>query len=300
MSAIGCVRDDDGATGATGATGVQTMAVGIREAYRKYVAFHSDHEAAQSGVMTLWTLHMWTFTDELECTPYILVTAPTSAAGKSRVFDVARLLVRKPYTVTDPTPASLYRAIDERCPTLMIDEADMLRENRSLRNVLNAGFQPGSPIPRAGKSGGDFKVFCPKIFSGITNERPPITSMTLSRCIQVHLRRRGPREHITHFYRPEASRELLPLRQAAEKWALGVSSILAGSRPEDIPDDLPDRQQDMWMPLLAIADMIGPNWGRTARQWAVELHRAIPAEPVCAGATASVPGGTDPHEDAGQ
>jgi hypothetical protein len=33
------------------------LAVGIREFYRRYVAFHSEHELAQSGCATLFTAH---------------------------------------------------------------------------------------------------------------------------------------------------------------------------------------------------------------------------------------------------
>jgi hypothetical protein len=61
-----------GATGPTGATQAQEIAVAVRAAYRRYVVFHSDHEAAESGTMTLWTMHTWVW-DVAEATPYILL-----------------------------------------------------------------------------------------------------------------------------------------------------------------------------------------------------------------------------------
>jgi hypothetical protein len=42
-------------------------------------------------------------------------------------------------------------------------------------------------------------------------------------------------------------------------------------------EGLDDRQQDLWLPLFAIADLIG--WGDEARKWAKVLTDAIPKPP---------------------
>ena len=47
-------------------------------------------------------------------------------------------------------------------------------------------------------------------------------------------------------------------------------AILAESRP-DLPDELDDRAQDIWEPLLAIADFAGDVWPERARTAALEL-----------------------------
>jgi Protein of unknown function (DUF3631) len=258
-------------TGATGATG---LADAIRAVYRHYVAFHSDFEADEAGTLTLWTMHTYVF-DVADATPYILVTAPTSAAGKTRIFDTARCLVHVPYVAVDPTPASMFHAIDEQHPTVLLDEADMLRENKQLRSVLNAGFQPGTPVRRSKQS---YDVFCPKAFSGITHEKPPLTEATLSRCIQIPMRRKAPDDIIARFHHRRAFADTVLIREALTVWAHDARDKLERADPW-MPDRLTDRQEDSWSPLFAIADSLGGPWPADARRWAVTLSRAIPADP---------------------
>lgn len=269
-----------GATGATHATALQALAYHVREAYRTYVAFHSDLEKAESGTLALWTFHTWVY-DVAEVTPYLMITAPTSSAGKSRIFDVARLLVREPFPVVDPSPAALYRTIDALRPTVLIDEADMITQSAKLRSVLNSGFAAGGFVPRTGRDGTSlemFETFCPKAFAGIAHGRQPITAATLTRCIQIPMRRRAEHEEIRKFRRREAQDVTAPLRHGLQKWALQARLHLDGARPV-MPDGLEGRQENAWEPLIAIADMIGKVWGREARGWAEQLTQAIPHEP---------------------
>lgn len=204
-----------------------------------------------------------------------MVTAPTSEAGKSRVFDVLGLLVRSPNKVVDPTPAALYSDIDELRPTVLLDEADVLRENKAMKVVLNAGFQPGTPKRIKGKA---YELFCPKAFSGIAGDRQPLTDATLSRSIQIPMRRKAPHEYAEPFHKGTATEELAPLKGGLEAWAESARRALYSATPW-MPDGLSDRQRDCWEPLLAIADLIGSKWGSAARDWAVSLTRAIPKTP---------------------
>jgi putative DNA primase/helicase len=43
------------------------------------------------------------------------------------------------------------------------------------------------------------------------------------------------------------------------------------ARP-DLPEALTDRQQDIWEPLLSVADLAGDEWSRRARLGAVEIY----------------------------
>ena len=93
----------------------------VRAAFERHIVFHSDYATAESGTMALWTLHTHLFPLALfEATPYLMITAPTSEAGKSQVFKVARRLVRTPFVVVDPSPAAIFRGIDGRQPTLLL------------------------------------------------------------------------------------------------------------------------------------------------------------------------------------
>ena len=246
----------------------------IRALYRKYVVFHGDHEEAESGTLALWTLHTHVFSSA-EQTPYLLVTAPTSEAGKSKIFDVAKLVVRQPWTAVDPTPAAMFHAIDELHPTVLVDEADELRHYPALQVVLNAGTSPGTPVRRSGKS---FDVFCPKAICGIASEKLPISNATLSRCIQIPMRRRAPDEHFSKLHVKQARQATASLRRELFEWSLVARNILAESDPP-LPDGLTDRQEDMWMSLFGIAELAGQGWLEDAHRWAAELTKIIPSPP---------------------
>jgi hypothetical protein len=138
------------------------------------------------------------------------------------VFKVARRLVRSPFVVVDPSPAAIFRGIDGRMPTLLIDEADMLKEGTQLKTILNSGFEPGSPVARAGK---EYSTYCPKAFSGIAGDKQPLTDATLSRCIQIPMRRKAPHEHFEPLT-PTAYADLEALRDEAEH----CTPVLAGRR----------------------------------------------------------------------
>jgi len=58
-------------------------------------------------------------------------------------------------------------------------------------------------------------------------------------------------------------------REALEEWALNVVGHLSDAEP-DFPQDLSDRQWDLWEPLFAIADLTGSS--TDARKAAVALH----------------------------
>jgi hypothetical protein len=61
-----------------------------------------------------------------------------------------------------------------------------------------------------------------------------------------------------------------PLHQALVSLAEHYLDELADARPE-LPDELDDRAQDAWEPLLAIADLAGGDWPERARKAALAL-----------------------------
>jgi len=182
----------------------------------------------------------------------------------------------------DPSGPGLRNVIDLLHPTLMVDEADLLRKSRDLRAIFNAGVEQGHKIIRATYGGGviEYDPFGPKMLAGIYDKEPPLKGSTLSRCIQVGLRRRyDGKEVIADFDKDNAEVESIPIVRALKRWPLLVShDVLRKARPE-LPGELTDRQRDSWRPLVAVADLIGERWGRAARQWATELARAVPTTP---------------------
>lgn len=257
----------------------QRLAAKVRDHYKTYVMFHSDLYEAQVGLLTLFTLHTYTW-DLASHTPYFLVQAPTSESGKSTVFDVAGLLVFNPFLVADPSAAGLYNAIDELHPCILVDEADMLKHNKGLTVVLNAGFQRnGPPIIRTNRR---ISCFCPKMFAGIAGEKPPLTGAAGSRCLPIVIRRKSAKEtlkfRVKKFDLDDAMDEMAPTQKDLMAWAKRSREKLRRPKVLNVPKELSDRQQDMCKQLFAIADLLGGAWPKNARKWAVEIFKSVPRQ----------------------
>ena len=87
--------------------------------------------------------------------------------------------------------ASVYRAVHELCPTLLVDEADNALKDRNakaeLLGVLNMGYQRGKTVVRVGGPRNDrldvFEVFCPKVICGLDDlPRHSRAAVCVSRC----------------------------------------------------------------------------------------------------------------------
>jgi Protein of unknown function (DUF3631) len=229
---------------------------------------------AQSTAIVLWIVHSHAF-EAAETTPYLAVTSGMKRSGKTRLLEVLELLIREPLPNVNISDAALFRAIGEKEPTLLMDEIDAVfspkaRDREDLRSLLNAGYKRGAFVLRMGGPKMNvlerFPVFCPKAFAGIGAFPDTIAD----RAISVRLERRTREEPVERFRRREAEETAEPLYRWAVSWAEQHVPILAESRP-DLPDEIDDRAQDIWEPLLAIADLAGDGWPERARAAALEL-----------------------------
>ena len=82
----------------------------------------------------------------------------------------------------------------------------------------------------------------------------------------------------------KAPKETEPLRADIEAWAQAHRDDL-GDEPL-LPDELSDRQQDSWEPLLAIADLAGAEWAQMARSASVELAQDVSGSEATTGVLA--------------
>jgi 5S rRNA maturation endonuclease (ribonuclease M5) len=230
-------------------------------------------DPVQAIAIALWLVHTHVF-GAAEATPYLQVTSAEKRSGKSRLLDVLEPVVAKPWRVISPTEATLFRYIDAEQPTLLIDEYDTIfsrKDHEGLRAILNAGFQPGTPVPRVVGDGHHrqvemFNVYCPKAMAGIGT----LPDTVADRSIKIELKRRKATEQVDRARRRLLRDAGQALRARLEAVAPALIPRLAEAAPE-IPDELDDRAADIWEPLLAIADLGGEAWGRRARQAAVAL-----------------------------
>jgi hypothetical protein len=111
-----------------------------------------------------------------------------------------------------------------------------------------------------------FPVFCPKVFAGI-GELPDTLN---DRSIRIRLERRTRDEPIDRFRRRDVGPDAEMLHDSLADWLDPQLDELLVLRPA-LPDELDDRAQDCWEPLLAIAELAGGEWPRRARHAALTL-----------------------------
>ncbi len=228
---------------------------------------------AQADTLTLWVIHTHAI-EAAEYTPYILINSPEPQCGKSLLEECLSLLVYKPWYTSEPTSAALRRKISQEQPTLLLDESDAAfnrdrQFTETLRTILNAGYRRGGVASLCTGQGGnigyrDLSVFCPKCIAGIGK----LPDTVNDRSIKIRLKRRSKSEHIDKFRRNKVELLAQPLRENIERM---VPLLQLDDAEPELPEELGDRAQDIWEPLLAIADAVGNDWPQRARAAALEL-----------------------------
>jgi hypothetical protein len=72
----------------------------------------------------------------------------------------------------------------------------------------------------------------------------------------------------------ECAKKLAPLNRKVARWVADNLSSLQNATPQ-VPDLGSDRAEDNWIPLLAIADVVGGDWPGKARKAAKTIARGV-------------------------
>jgi Protein of unknown function (DUF3631) len=239
---------------------------------RRFVALTD----AQVAAIALWVILSYAV-EAFEVVPYLNIHSALKRSGKTLLLEVLAVLVRRPMLVADLSAAVLFRAVDERKPTLLFDEVDVIFGGKSeradeLRGLLNAGYKRGGVAMRVemrGKEGvlRDFNVFGLKALAGI-GQLPDTVD---DRSIPLEMLRQARGSRVERFRTRGKLEETAPLRERMARWTAANLDELAQSWPT-LPEELNDRQQDIWEPMFSLADLAGPEWGLRARAAARALH----------------------------
>ena len=88
----------------------------------------------------LWVLHTYAF-QLRDVSTYLGVESPEKRCGKTTLLSVLSELGNRTVALANISSSAVYRAIEEKQPTLLIDEADtFLQGNDELRGILNSGY----------------------------------------------------------------------------------------------------------------------------------------------------------------
>lgn len=232
-------------------------------------------DTEQAHASALWVALTW-FIDVVQVAPLLVITAPEMACGKSQLRDLLSKIVQRSLSTNNMKAATLFRISEKWHPSLMLDEVDlMLKSDDEIINLVNAGHHRGaSQVWRLVGDNHDpksFDVWGAKCFAGIALEKI-FPASTLSRAIVIKLRRKLSHEPVDRM-RYAAADKFDSIAEKLAKFALDYSQQVRLARPL-LPDELSDRDQDNWEPLLAIASCAGDEWLAKATAAALKLSGA--------------------------
>ncbi len=227
---------------------------------------------AQIFILALWIIHTHNI-EAAQQTPYLSITSPVKQCGKTRLLEILTFTCHEAWQTILPSEAVLYRYIDWKRPTLLLDEADAIFNPKladryeHLRGLLNEGNHKGAVIPRCvGTSYKpvEFSVFCAKALAGIGT----LPDTVADRAIPIRLSRKTRDEPVERFYKREAEPLGHDLRDRAYAWSEEYEDKLQDMHPP-MPDSLSDRMQESCEILVAIAEIAG--CGDLARRALMEI-----------------------------
>jgi len=234
--------------------------------FRRFVVLPPEADT----LLAFWALHTHAFA-AAEVSPILAIVSPEKRCGKTRLIEVLNLLTSKPLPTSNITGPALFRTVEKYQPTLLVDEADsFIWDDENLRGILNSGHrkETASVMRLVGENYEpcSFGTWCPKVIAAI--KKLPAT--VEDRSIMVRLNRKSAQETVERFYHKSAQGELSPLCRKAARWVKDNADEIAAIRPS-LPKELNDRQQDIWEPLLVLADVVGGHWPGRARMAAIVL-----------------------------
>jgi hypothetical protein len=250
--------------------------------YRRFLAtLTADHFA----LLAVWTAHTYVV-DLAYATVYLHITSAERGSGKSRLLEVANLIVCRPSGLTvNISGAALFRELHAgEVVTLLLDEVDNFlnggkvesETRRDVLAILNGGYTRGATAARmigAGTKGEmvrRYEVFGPKMLSGL-GELPDTLA---TRSLRFGMKKRTPDETVERFRIRFAAPQGEALRERFEAWASSqqVRDKLGRAEPA-MPEELEDRLMDAAEQLVAIADLAGGEWGAGVRAALVVVSR---------------------------
>ena len=207
----------------------------------------------------------------------LMISAGTIRSGKTRLLETIACLGRRVLRASNLSSAVMFRACERFRPLVMLDEVDQARlheDGNALTQLINDGFEPGGAAWRVGGEKNErldcFRVFTPVALCGIGR----LPAATEDRCVRIVLVRK-PASRKTARLNKAKKKHLRALAPEILRWTQDSRKVLVQNLEPDFPPGVEnDRDEDLWRPLLAIADTIGGEVPALARRAMLELIAA--------------------------
>jgi hypothetical protein len=254
----------------------------LRDCLLRYVVL----PPGAAEILALWILHTYAYRLR-RVTTYLAIVSPEKRCGKTTLLTVLSALAHRALLASNVSPPSIFHAIEEVEPTLLIDEGDtFLQGKHQLRGILNAGYtresafvlrvesrrqkppqrHEGAQSERLhGRRLAKFSCWCPKVIASIGG----LPETLADRCIAIVMKRKSPAEKTRRF-------RGFPDNSLARKCVRFVSDHAAEIRAAEpvMPEELNDRAADIREPLFVLADLAGGEWPELVRKATVSRRNA--------------------------
>ncbi len=241
----------------------------LEQILRQLAYFIEFPKTDRNGInltIALWTILTYIY-PTFDSIPY-LYFGGALGSGKSRVFEVLNEMVFRPLQSSSLSAPALFRTLNDRGGTLLLDEAERLKDSgpdmAELRTMLLAGYQSGGRATRLEKVGDrfitrEFHVFGPKALACIAGLPPAL----VSRCIPITMLRANKKSPKPRRRLNERTIELQSIRDSLHIMALEHCDVwLKLASNHAVCPEMSGRNYDKWQPLLSLAswlDELGAN-----------------------------------------
>lgn len=275
----------------------------ILQQFKKYIWFDQE---IYYHIFALWTIGTYFF-PIFTAYPYINLWGLKNS-GKTKVMQLSSILSFNGTLAVNMSSASLFRIVEQDCPTLFIDEAETLwkdgakdDDTSDMISMLNAGWMRGSSVPRVEKVMNELKikrfdVYCPKMLASIKGLRGALES----RCINIIMVKPKDKPEsdlwplegdavltgLRDDFYPFALKywkEVKKLSLDREEWMDDPNLRKENERHSSYPPEffdgiikefkLSNRDWQMWKPLLCIAKLVSDDIYLEVGTWAEEECR---------------------------
>jgi hypothetical protein len=222
---------------------------------------------------TLWIAHTHMM-DRWSATGRLAFLSAEKESGKTRALEVTEKLVPNPKMTANGSANYLFR-IAAQGVTLLYDEIDTIfgpkaQEHEDIRSFLNAGYKRSGYFGRCVTVGNkieteDLPAYAAVAVAGIGF----LPDTILSRSVVVQMRRRRQGERVEPWRERSCTPQADRLRSSLAAWA--QSQPQAIDEWPTMPNGIEDRAEEIWEPLIVVADLAGGDWPARAREAAVML-----------------------------
>jgi hypothetical protein len=244
--------------------------------------------AAALDAVVLWAAHAHMRDAQgvlvFSATPRLYLLSSEPGSGKSKVLELLGMVCPATYGLDlEPTAAGLAYTLSRERATVLIDEGDVLlgsgARRAGVRSIINGGYtRHGTVLNGRGSKATRVPVFGALAMAGLdTLEKGTggLLAALLSRGIKIRMTRAPGGDQPAKMTR-EAEHQGAGAREWLASWAAQVRDQVAAAQP-DMPEGIAGRAEQIWEPLIAVADAAGGQWPERARAACSELALAMPA-----------------------